>query len=93
MHRAWLTQLPQWEMGSPANILCLSRDTRTKFGELILVAMGLCRLIRFRTYVNRAAFLDDAKMDYKVRLGAVVVSDLLYSVLRLCFDYNSERVA
>ena len=50
----------------------MSRDTRTKFGELILVAMEICRLIRFRAYmyVNRAAFLDDAKMDYKVRLGS-----------------------
>ncbi len=42
----------------------MSRDTLTKFGELILVAMEICRLIRFRAYVNRAAFLDDAKMDY-----------------------------
>ncbi len=47
----------------------MSRDTCTKLGELILVAMEICRLIRFRAYVNRAAFLDDAKMDYKLCLG------------------------
>ena len=42
-----------------------------KLGELlILVVMeNNCRLTRFRTYVNRATFLDDAKMDYRCVLG------------------------
>ena len=43
----------------------LSCDTCTKFKELILVCKAeICKLIRFRAYVNRGAFLDDAKMDY-----------------------------
>ena len=42
-----------------------------KLRDLLLVAMDICRLIKVSpvTYVNRAASLDDAKMDYKVCLG------------------------